>query len=193
MGAAEFRLVSATNRDLQAEQAAGRFRSDLYHRIASGVVTLPPLRDRREDIEVLFAHFLAEARGGERLGIAPAVVAMLRERAFPGNLRELRHLAFAVAARHPGDGPVTPGDVPPRDRPSGSQAGMARNSLKTGIRECLLSGLTLQELKAMVGELAVDIALDRAGGSARQAAAVLGVTDRAIQLRKRANGTPVGH
>src|SRR6478735_8899545 len=60
-----FRLVSATNRDLESEQRAGRFRSDLYHRIASGVVHLPPLRERTEDLEALFEHF---RRGGRPPG-----------------------------------------------------------------------------------------------------------------------------
>jgi len=112
-----FRLVSATNRDLDAEQRSGRFRSDLYHRVASGVVRLPPLRERGEDLAELFRHFLAEAAGRD-LAVSGGVLAMLHERDFPGNLRELRQLAYAVAARHVGPGEVTPGDVPPGYRPA---------------------------------------------------------------------------
>ena len=102
-----FRLVSATNRDLESEQRHGTFRSDLYHRIASGVVRLPPLRERADDLETLFEHFLTQA-AGHPLAVTASVVALLRERDFPGNLRELRQLAHAVVARHAGPGPVSP-------------------------------------------------------------------------------------
>ncbi len=183
----DFRLISATNRDLVDDQRAGRFRSDLYHRIASGVVRLPPLRERTEDIETLFAHFLQEALGPDAVSVTPPVLSMLRERTFPGNLRELRQLAQAIAARHSGRGPITPGDVPPSERPARSPVRheQARESLAQGVRHCLQVGITLPDLKSTVGDLAVDMALSDSGGNAHEAAALLGVTDRAIQLRKR--------
>lgn len=181
-----FRLVSATNRDLLAEQHAGRFRSDLFHRIASGVVRLPPLRERPADIEPLFRHFLKEASAGPAPALAPAVAAFLRAREFPGNLRELRQLAYAVAAHHCGPGPVTPGEIPSRywPEPDAVAPDSFRPSLETAVRACLRCGVRLADLKAMVGDLAVDLALAEHDGNARRAAAALGVTDRAIQLRK---------
>jgi transcriptional regulator with GAF, ATPase, and Fis domain len=183
----EFRLVSATNRDLETEQRAGRFRSDLYHRIASGVVRMPPLRERTEDLEMLFRHFLCQAMHRDTVEVTAPVLAMLRNRPFPGNLRELRQLATTVAARHSGSGPVTPGDVPPRERPTTSVRGTAEahRLLEQGVRECLYSGVSLLELKSLVGDLAVEMALSRYGGSSREAAAALGVTERAVQLRRR--------
>ena len=183
----EFRLVSATNRDLVDDQRTGRFRSDLYHRIASGVVRLPPLRERPEDLESLFAHFLEEALGPDPVAVTQPVLAMLRERPFHGNLRELRQLAQAIAARHPGSGPITPGDVPPAERPDRSPVRRqgARELLAQGVRHCLQAGISLPDLKATVGDLAVDIALADSGGNAHEAAGLLGVTDRAVQLRKR--------
>lgn len=186
-----FRLVSATNRDLETEQRAGRFRSDLYHRIASGVVRIPPLHERVEDLDLLFRHFVSEA-AGRALDIAPDVVTMLRERPFPGNLRELRQLAHAVAARHAGPGAVTPGDVPARYRPQLPEeptAAAARPSLESAVRACLADGLTLSDLKAVVGDVAVTAALADTGGNVRRAAAMLGVTERAIQLRRQAPRT----
>ncbi len=182
-----FRLVSATNRDLEADQRAGRFRSDLYHRIASGVVRLPPLRERSEELEVLFKHFLNQA-AGRQLEVAQSVVALLHERDFPGNLRELRQLAYAVAARHAGPGPVTPGDVPRAYRPddsSGSTTVPAR-LLERAVRAYLAEGVTLPDLKTIVGDVAVSAALQQGGGSVKRAAALLGVTERAIQLRRHA-------
>ncbi|RJS47282.1 sigma-54-dependent transcriptional regulator [Nocardioides cavernaquae] len=181
-----FRLVSATNRDLEAEQRAGRFRSDLYHRIASGVVRLPPLRERPSDVEPLFRHFLAEATHDAAPELSRPVAAMLHERAFPGNLRELRQLAYAVAACHCGAGPVTPGEIPARYRPETDATGpsLVRGALERAVRTCLGYGVSLPDLKAMVADLAVDVALTEHDGNAHRAATALGVTDRAIQLRK---------
>ena len=181
-----FRLVSATNRDLEAEQREGRFRSDLYHRIASGVVRLPPLRERPEDLRALFEHFLSEA-AGHPLEVAPAVIALLHGRDYPGNLRELRQLAFAVAARHAGPGAVSPGDVPHRYRPDGGGAGpetLSRRLLDRAVHACLAEGLGLGELKSLVGDVAVSAALAESDGSVHRAAELLGVTDRAVQLRR---------
>ena len=126
------RLVCATHRDLLGDVAEGRFRADLYYRLAASTVVLPPLRERREDIVPLFTHFLGQAlakvtghppgegraRARRPVAVAPAVAEVLMRRDYPGNLRDLRQLAYRVAARHVGPGPVTPGDLPPGDRPA---------------------------------------------------------------------------
>jgi DNA-binding NtrC family response regulator len=90
----DVRLIAATNRDLRAEVAAGRFRRDLYHRIAVTTLTIPPLRDRAGDVDVLAAHFLDVL--GARHGLpdrrlTPAALAALRAHSWPGNVRELRN------------------------------------------------------------------------------------------------------
>ncbi|SDS94444.1 Sigma-54 interaction domain-containing protein [Friedmanniella luteola] len=185
-----FRLVSATNRDLDKEQRKGRFRTDLYHRIASSVVRLPSLRERPEDLETLFRHFLAAALGTPSPPpVSAAVLTMLRGREFPGNVRELRQLAVRIAGRHVGGGPITPGDVPDADRPrtgpGAAQPTRAVASLELAIRDCLSAGTGLRELRSLVGDLAVDVALAEAGGNAGPAARRLGVSDRAVQMRKR--------
>ena len=113
-----FRLVCATNRDLRREMAEGRFRPDLYHRISAGAVELRPLRERREDIPALFTRFLTEALGRPAPAVSEPVLRLLATRPYPGNLRDLRQLAVRVAARHPGGGRITVGDVPPADRRS---------------------------------------------------------------------------
>lgn len=87
----EVRVVSATNRDLHSMIQEGRFREDLYYRLNDLVVTLPPLRERREDIPLLARHFLAEfgeKYTGKRL--APRVEQVLMQYEWPGNVRELR-------------------------------------------------------------------------------------------------------
>jgi two-component system, NtrC family, response regulator AtoC len=89
----DVRLVSATNRDLKAMVAEGRFREDLYYRIKVFDVSLPPLRERRGDLALLVEQFLREFRPDERElpVLSPAAWAALRDYAFPGNVRELRH------------------------------------------------------------------------------------------------------
>jgi transcriptional regulator with GAF, ATPase, and Fis domain len=96
------RVVAATNRDLRSEVAAGRFREDLYYRVAVVELGVPPLRDRIDDVEDLANRF-AEAVG---LGpLPPEVIGRLRARRWPGNVRELRNVvqAYAALGRLPAD------------------------------------------------------------------------------------------
>ncbi|MEZ6185673.1 MAG: sigma 54-interacting transcriptional regulator [Planctomycetota bacterium] len=85
------RLVAATHQDLRAAADDGRFRQDLYYRLAVVEVTLPPLRERRGDALVLASRFLAELSGGRLRGFEPEAAAALEAYAFPGNVRELRN------------------------------------------------------------------------------------------------------
>ncbi len=98
----DVRVVAATNRDLAADVAAGRFREDLYHRLSVIPVTLPPLRERPEDIPLLVAHFLRE-RGDEAVTVAPALLAELARRPWPGNIRELKNTVARMALLRRGD------------------------------------------------------------------------------------------
>ncbi len=174
-----FRLVCATHRDLAAEHVAGTFRPDLYYRIAGSTVHLPPLRERRADVVPLFRHFLAELSGGVAPPLHPAVESLVADRAYPGNGRDLRQLAARVHARHVGTGPVTPGDVPREDWPTGAVPSPER--FGDAVREALASGMTYADIRDTAADLALGIALEEAGGNAQRAAARLGVTDRTVQ------------
>lgn len=95
------RLVAATNRDLEAEGRAGRFREDLYFRLAAATVTLPPLRERQSEIPLLAQRFLDDAcRKLTRapLKLSETTRALLMRHPFPGNVRELRNLMDYCAA-----------------------------------------------------------------------------------------------
>jgi transcriptional regulator with PAS, ATPase and Fis domain len=101
----EFRLISATNRDLRSEVAAGRFRMDLFYRVAVTTLSIPPLRERPEDIAPLAESFLrasAEERGGPRR-LSPAALAALTAYAWPGNVRELRNVIASIGLESEGD------------------------------------------------------------------------------------------
>jgi DNA-binding NtrC family response regulator len=113
--AVDVRVVAATNRELEAEVAAGRFREDLYYRLNAARVILPPLRDRPRDIPVLARVFLARATS--RLGHAPlqlsdAVLRLLSTHRFAGNVRELANAMDYAAALAP-DSTVEPWHLPP--------------------------------------------------------------------------------
>jgi DNA-binding NtrC family response regulator len=88
------RVVAATNRDLRAAVDAGTFREDLYFRLGAFIITVPPLRDRREDIPPLVHHFLVRAAGRMKKDVATvsadAMSALMNYR-WPGNVRELEH------------------------------------------------------------------------------------------------------
>ncbi len=98
----DVRIVAATNRELEAEVAAGRFRADLFHRLDVYPVRVPPLRERREDIPVLAGHFLDRYRvrvGVRKLLLSPAAAQHLCARPWPGNVRELDHVLARAALR----------------------------------------------------------------------------------------------
>jgi DNA-binding NtrC family response regulator len=90
---ADVRVLAATNRPLEEEQRAGRFREDLYYRLNVIAIGLPPLRERREDIAELVEHFLATRPvGGGRCRIAPDAMEALERYEWPGNVRELANV-----------------------------------------------------------------------------------------------------
>jgi len=89
------RIIAATNRDLRAEVSAGRFRSDLYYRLAAVMIEVPPLRERREDIPLIAGYFIDRMRkpfNSRVAGFSPAAQELLTRYDWPGNVRELRNL-----------------------------------------------------------------------------------------------------
>lgn len=94
----DVRVIAATNRDVQAMVAEGRFREDLYYRLSAFPVEVPPLRERKDDIPALAAHFLARREDGEALlPLRPEVIRRLLEHDWPGNVRELRNVMERAA------------------------------------------------------------------------------------------------
>ena len=102
----DVRVISATNRNLEQEVAAGRFRADLYHRLATYPIAIPPLRHRQEDLPILADLLLNQHR--RRIGCPPAVLGgssleLLKTYAWPGNVRELDNVLARAVVRALGD------------------------------------------------------------------------------------------
>jgi transcriptional regulator with GAF, ATPase, and Fis domain len=182
----QFRLICATNRNLQDEQAKGTFRSDFYHRIASWTIHLPSLRDRLEDIIPLFTHFYLQMHpGGGWPHIDNAVRDLLLRRPYPGNVRDLRNLAFRISQKHVGNGPVTVGDIPMEERPPPGEEHSSWRDLtfERCIRKSISLGATLREITTGASDTAISIAIADEDGNLHRAARRLGLSDRALQER----------
>ncbi len=109
----DVRIVAASNRPLRGEVTAGRFRLDLRFRLDVVRLTVPPLRERRDDIPVLAEHFWRQAMQRLRRGarLAPSLLAALAAHDWPGNARELQNVVTSVAASGPARGLVTRDDL----------------------------------------------------------------------------------
>ena len=186
----DFRLVAATNRDLSLEEAQGRFRRDLYYRLSTWTFRLPPLRERTGDILHLTRHFMRQDNDGrEPPEIDGLVQKYLVQRAYPGNVRELKNLTARMLTRYVGPGPLTIGDLPLEERvqylkqvPSHTDC-----NLETSVRQALEQGADLSTLIERVKYAAYSIALEEAGSSKQRAAARLGVSDRTLQMWEKEN------
>ncbi len=111
----DVRVLAATNKDLGREVQAGRFREDLYYRLSTVIIKIPPLRERKEDILPLFEtflHQLSQKYGSSLRRLDEGAVQFLRRYRWPGNVREVRNVAEQVVVLHRGD-TVTAEDVRP--------------------------------------------------------------------------------
>jgi DNA-binding NtrC family response regulator len=134
----DIRIVAATNRNLKEEIARGRLRDDLYFRLAGVEITMPPLRDRPEEIEPLARHYLQIAvrqTGRGPSSIAPEALSALAEYRWPGNIRELRNLMerMALLVRSP---VLKVSDLPPEvARPTGASVPLPNGTSAPSLKE----------------------------------------------------------
>ena len=169
----QFRLVSATNRDLLQSIERGEFRHDLYHRIGGWIFRVPSLRERPEDVLALARHFLSTFLPD--LSVTDfdlPVREYLLRRAYPGNIRDLRQLIARICSRHVGPGPITIGDLPddehPIDMPSRDDWRVPE--FERSIAHALSLGVGLKEISQAAAETATRIAVEEENGSLRDAA-----------------------
>jgi DNA-binding NtrC family response regulator len=174
----DVRVIAATHRDLEAEVAAGSFREDLYYRLNVVEISLPPLRERMEDLPMLVERFLvrlAERLGREKKGISSEALSALARHSWPGNVRELRNSVEQAAVLAAGP-VISLDDLPPLARGSlraqdlgaseladGSGAGVSfaeakRQQIEQFERAFLLSALRAHEGNVSRTALAIGMA-----------------------------------
>jgi transcriptional regulator with PAS, ATPase and Fis domain len=168
----DVRIISATNRDLEAEVKAGSFREDLFYRLKVVTMALPPLRERKEDLPALINHFLeqfARENGKPLRGVTAEARDLLLKYDYPGNVRELVNIMerAVVIAR---DDYITVSDLPFK-----GEAVAATDARKPAgsLRE------SLEELeKRLIGE-----AMDKAADNQTRAAELLGMSERMLRYK----------
>ncbi len=169
----DVRVIAATNKDLEEEIRAGRFREDLYYRLNVVPIHVPPLRERVEDVPLLFDHFVrlycAEEKR-EPVEVDPEVPEILKNYSWPGNVRELKNVAerMVILCR---SGRITRADIPPRIR---EEAGEVPEPA---------DGLTLREARRAFEQRFILRELERCGWKVSQAAERLGL-DRSSLYKK---------
>jgi two-component system response regulator PilR (NtrC family) len=180
--AVDARIVAATNRDLQDEVRAGRFREDLFYRLNVIQLRMPPLRARREDIPLFLGHFLARfavEAGKAEMRFSADAERRLCAYDYPGNVRELANVVERAVTL--ADGPeIGVADLPPALRaPAGTPAGAAPQD-GADLPE---DGLDLQAHLDAIERHLLEQALARAGGVKTGAARLLSLTFRSLRYR----------
>lgn len=179
---ADVRVMASTNRQLPAEIAAGRFREDLYYRLAVVPLELPPLRERGDDVQLLTDFFLDRASqrlNRPRLELSADARDLLSMYRWPGNVRELENLITRACVLSV-DGQIAVSDIRPWLQP-GEQAGTAPSPV------AVVASPDSASLDDMERELIV-ATLERFGGNRGQAAAALGIGVRTLSGKLRAYG-----
>ncbi len=169
--AVDVRVVAASNRDLAREVRAGRFREDLYYRLDVVNIRLPPLRERREDIPLLAAHFAAKHGRPEGAAVSPAARELLTAYDWPGNVRELENVMARALALNP-SGVVAPDDLPEHVRSARPRTSPSPEGNETFPAD----RPTLAELERRYAELV----LREAGGNKTRAAGLLGIDRKTL-------------
>ena len=174
---ADIRVIAATNQDLTKAVAEGRFREDLYYRINVIPISLPPLRERREDVPLLAEHFLtkyAEQMGKQIAGISQGAMELLEQHDWPGNIRELENVIERAVALE-----STPA-ILPESLPTVVRGEAAKNG-SAPVESLPDSGFDLEAHVKEIERGYIAQALERAGGVQVKAAELLGMSFRSFR------------
>ena len=185
----DVRVLAATNADLEQRVAEGRFREDLYYRLAVIRIHVPPLRDRREEIPHLSTFFLREAL--ERLGkpdinLSSETLDVFSQYWWPGNVRQLKNeIQRAVALSAPG-GLIEPSHLSPEIL--NTRVTTTIESIPSSGRSARTSPTNLASAIEAVERDLIQAALDQSGGNISESARLLGLTRRGLYLKLRRLG-----
>jgi len=172
----DFRLIAATNRDLEKEVAEGRFREDLYYRLKVVTLRIPGLRERPGDIAQLAEHFLAlfcQEHGKPQKALSTGALELLTRYPWPGNVRQLRNVIESAVVFSQGE-EITPADLPVEVRESS-----AVSAAGAPVQAAAGEPRTMADIERQ----AILETLDRTGGHRAKAADILGIGLRTLQRK----------
>jgi len=190
----DIRVVATTNRSLAGMVREGLFRADLYYRLNVVALTLPPLRERSEDIPLLAEHFLERYATGRGLRLAGEFLQRLCEHSWPGNVRELENSIRRAVALSPGEeitAELQPGLFEAANLAKEAQlneAQLAGNVLSDAgsVGAVLHPGMKMQDMERTL----LERTLAATGGNRSRAAVLLGISLRTVRNKIRAYGLP---
>ena len=194
----DVRFVAATNRDLEVEVGAGRFRQDLYYRLNGVSLHIPPLRERREEIPALVRHFaVAASRGREPPAVSSEALDTLDRYAWPGNIRELRNVVERAVLLC-GDSPIAPEHLPLEKMRATVASSAARRHKPASVPPPIASGVpasdktpvpaSLKDQLNAIERTRIEEALRACGGNQSAAAKLLGMPRPTLLKRLDAYG-----
>lgn len=179
----DVRIISATNRNLETEVKAGRFREDLFYRLNVIQVHCPPMRERKEDISMLANHFLekfSKALNVNVKRISNEAMDLLRRYHFPGNVRELENIIERTVALEPGP-TILPESLPRHLAEAQVEAGSTLDANRIEIDQ--EKGVDLEKLVAEFERTLLTKALQQTGGVKKRAARLLSISFRSMRYR----------
>jgi DNA-binding NtrC family response regulator len=162
----DVRVIAATNSDLAGMVRAGSFREDLYYRLNVIPITLPPLRDRRDDIPLLVQHFLEKFAEGGRLHLSQGAMRRLMAYSWPGNVRQLENAVERAVALRGGREQIEITDLPPEIQ-------LAPEPTASPVVDFPEDGLDLPDYLGSIEKELIQRALERTGGNRNRAAELL--------------------
>ncbi len=172
----DIRVISATNRDLMAEIAAGRFREELFHRLNVVPINVPSLEARREDIPLIANHFIQEFNRDQGLplrSLSEETAALLQTMSWPGNVRQLRNVIERVLILGPDSGEIMPREIPGNDETAKGSGGLS-NTYAT---------LPLREAREMFEREYLMAQINRFGGNISRTASFVGMERSALHRK----------
>ena len=179
----DLRVISSTNRDLEAEIAAGRFREELFHRLNVVPIAVPSLEERRDDIPLLAQHFIEEANATQGLPareVSGEALALMQTMLWPGNVRQLRNLVERVLILGDGTGPIEARELPQEPQP------------RDGEGRVVLSGevatLPLREAREAFEREYLLTQINRFGGNISRTANFVGMERSALHRKLKSLG-----
>lgn len=179
----DLRVISSTNRDLQAEINAERFREELFHRLNVVPIKVPSLEDRREDIPVLAEHFIArfhEAQGLPQRDMSGEAVALMQTMVWPGNVRQLKNLVERVLILGDGTGPIEARELPGETEQPGEEGRVVLSGA--------LATLPLREARESFEREYLLTQINRFGGNISRTASFVGMERSALHRKLKSLG-----